>query len=74
MLERTPFYAEQGGQAADTGSIASTSSRFAVHDTRVCLLPGLASSPVSCSTHAAKLLTLAGPHPPDYASQSTTHR
>ena len=34
VLERTPFYAEQGGQAADTGSIASTGSRFAVHDTK----------------------------------------
>ena len=35
MLDSTPFYAEQGGQAADTGSIASSSCRFAVHDTRV---------------------------------------
>ena len=35
VLERTPFYAEQGGQVADQGTIASTSASFAVHDTRV---------------------------------------
>lgn len=35
VLERTPFYAEQGGQVADQGTIASTSATFAVHDTRV---------------------------------------
>ena len=41
VLERTPFYAEQGGQAADTGLLASSSARFAVHDTRVGPWPAL---------------------------------
>lgn len=36
VLERTTFYAEQGGQVADTGSITSTSgARLEVHDTQV---------------------------------------
>ena len=36
VLEQTPFYAEQGGQVADTGSIASTSgATLTVQDTRV---------------------------------------
>lgn len=36
VLESTSFYAEQGGQVADTGSLASTSGRtFDVQDTQV---------------------------------------
>ena len=35
VLQRTPFYAEQGGQVADHGTIASASGSFTVHDTRV---------------------------------------
>ena len=37
ILESTSFYAEQGGQIADTGTIASTSgSTFHVEDAQVC--------------------------------------
>ncbi|KAK9823998.1 hypothetical protein WJX72_006880 [[Myrmecia] bisecta] len=35
VVERTSFYAEQGGQVADTGSVASSSSTFTVTDTQV---------------------------------------
>ncbi|KAK9823718.1 hypothetical protein WJX72_004867 [[Myrmecia] bisecta] len=35
VLERTSFYAEQGGQVADTGSVASSSAPFTVTDTQV---------------------------------------
>ena len=36
VLESTSFYAEQGGQVADTGSLATTSGRtFEVQDTQV---------------------------------------
>ncbi|MGC4029956.1 MAG: alanine--tRNA ligase [Steroidobacteraceae bacterium] len=34
VLERTPFYAESGGQVGDTGELASGAARFAVTDTR----------------------------------------
>ena len=38
ILEATPFYAEQGGQIADTGNVASTSgSTFHVQDAQVWL-------------------------------------
>jgi alanyl-tRNA synthetase len=33
VLDRTPFYAEAGGQVGDTGTLAGTGSRFLVHDT-----------------------------------------
>lgn len=34
VLERTPFYAESGGQVGDQGVISAGSSRFAVQDTQ----------------------------------------
>ena len=34
VLDRTPFYAESGGQVGDTGWLESASGRFAVADTR----------------------------------------
>jgi len=33
VLDRTPFYAEAGGQVGDTGALIGAGSRFAVHDT-----------------------------------------
>ncbi len=34
VLDRTPFYAESGGQVGDQGALLSTSARFEVSDTR----------------------------------------
>ena len=34
VLDRTPFYAEAGGQVGDTGSLESAGSRFEVQDTQ----------------------------------------
>ena len=34
VLERTPFYAESGGQVGDTGELVTGSARFKVSDTR----------------------------------------
>ena len=33
VLDRTPFYAEAGGQVGDTGTLVGAGSRFLVHDT-----------------------------------------
>ena len=34
VLDRTPFYAESGGQVGDTGVLVGAAARFAVHDTQ----------------------------------------
>lgn len=34
LLDRTPFYAESGGQVGDTGTMTSATARFTVADTR----------------------------------------
>jgi alanyl-tRNA synthetase len=34
VLERTPFYAESGGQVGDTGDLSAGAARFAVSDTQ----------------------------------------
>jgi alanyl-tRNA synthetase len=34
ILDRTPFYAESGGQVGDTGELASEGAQFAVNDTQ----------------------------------------
>lgn len=44
VLERTSFYAESGGQVADTGELAGPSCSFTVEDTKVQLL-----MPLICS-------------------------
>ena len=40
VLDRTPFYAESGGQVGDTGVITTPTGRAVVHDTQA-VLPGL---------------------------------
>ena len=51
VLERTPFYAEQGGQVADTGRITSTSGALMdVQDTQVG--PATSSSVRTLATNA----------------------
>lgn len=50
VLERTPFYAESGGQVADTGELAGPSGAiFTVHDTKVCT--SLQSASVSVAVY-----------------------
>ncbi|TPV92663.1 MAG: alanine--tRNA ligase [Myxococcales bacterium FL481] len=34
VFDRTPFYAESGGQVGDAGTLSSASARFDVHDTQ----------------------------------------
>ena len=47
VLEATPFYAEQGGQVADTGLLTGPSCSFEVQDTKVLRL----NHPRKCKAH-----------------------
>ena len=54
VLSSTPFYAEQGGQVGDTGTISSDGARFLVSDTRFAV-PGLVAHVGTLETGALEV-------------------